>query len=146
MSERTDIIPSYLDQASLKQKYAFFQTLICLSGIDGKTADEEIAFIEEMAKKQGLDDMQLLPDFANKEEDVDGVKIINNRPQALELIYEMCNLAHVDNVLSDAEVMLIGEVGLAMGIEIEKIEQISNWVIDNIVLREQAKIIFEVEE
>ena len=146
MSERTDIIPSYLAQASLKQKYAFFQTLVCLSGIDGQTDDEEIAFIETLAKKQGLDDMQLLTDFTDKKEVVDSVKIINNRRLALELVYEMCNLAHVDNVLSDAEVMFIGEIGLAMGIELEKIEQISNWVIDNIILMEKAKIIFEEEE
>ena len=37
----------------------------------------------------------------------------------------------------------IGRVGLAMGIELDKIEQISNWVIDRLVWLEEAKIIFE---
>ena len=38
---------------------------------------------------------------------------------------------------------MIGKIGLAMGIELEKIEQISNWIIDHVIWLEQAKIIFE---
>lgn len=143
MSELTFVMPSHLDTASQKQKYAFFQTLICLSEIDGNTGEDEIDFIKNLAKKQGLDDMQLLTDFSDKKEVIDGVKIINSRPLALQLIREMCNLAHVDNVLSDNEILFIGEIGQAMGVEVEQIEQISNWVIDSIVLAERAKIIFE---
>ena len=30
-----------------------------------------------------------------------------------------------------------------MGVELEKIEQISNWVIDRIISAEEAKVIFE---
>ena len=55
----------------------------------------------------------------------------------------MCMLAHVDNILSDEETLFIGKIGLALGVEIEKIEQISNWIIDRIIWLEQAKIIFE---
>ena len=70
-------------------------------------------------------------------------KKINNRRAALELIKEMCILAHADDDLSDEETAFIGRVGLAMGIELDKIEQISNWVIDRLVWLEEAKIIFE---
>ena len=62
---------------------------------------------------------------------------------ALELIKEMCLLGHADDDLSDEEVLFIGEVGQAMGIELEKIEQISNWVIDYLIWNDQGKIIFE---
>ena len=68
---------------------------------------------------------------------------IKNRHLALELIREMCMLSHVDNVLSDNETLIIGKIGLAMNVELEKIEQISNWIIDHIIWLEQAKIIFE---
>ena len=61
----------------------------------------------------------------------------------MELIKEMCVLAHADDELSDQETLLIGRVGQAMGVELEKIEQISNWIIDRIIWLEQAKIIFE---
>ena len=61
------------------------------------------------------------------------------------MIREMCILSHVDNYLSDSETLFIGQVGLALGIELEKIEQISNWIIDRIIWLEQAKLIFEEE-
>jgi hypothetical protein len=52
-------------------------------------------------------------------------------------------LGHADNDLSDEETLFIGHAGLTMGVELEKIEQISNWVIDRIIWLEQGKIIFE---
>ena len=79
----------------------------------------------------------------NTDEVVDAVKIIDNRRAALELVKEMCILAHADNELTDDEVLLIGRVGQAMGVELEKIEQISRWVIDRVIWLEEAKLIFE---
>ena len=55
----------------------------------------------------------------------------------------MCMLANSDGDLSDQEILLIGRIGTAMGLELEKIEQISQWVIDHIVWLEEGKIIFE---
>ncbi len=74
---------------------------------------------------------------------IEEVKKIKNRRVALELIKELCVLAHADDVLTDEETLFIGRVGQAMGVELDKIEQISNWVIDKIILAEEAKIIFE---
>ena len=139
-------VPSYLAEATKKQKYVFFQTLVCLSEIDGQVDEAELDFIKEIAKNNELDDMQLLMDYANAQEVIDSVKMITDRHLAMELIYEMCKLAHVDNVLSDNEIVFIGKIGQAMGIEIEKIEQISNWIIDCMTLTENAKIIFEEEK
>ena len=68
---------------------------------------------------------------------------IKNRQAALQLIKEACLLANSDGDLSEREVVLIGRIGQAMGIELEKIEQISQWVIDRIVWLEQGKMIFE---
>lgn len=77
------------------------------------------------------------------DEIVAGVKKIKNRKLALELIKEMCLLANADSDLSDNETLLIGRVGQAMGVELEKIQQISQWVIDRIIWLEEGKIIFE---
>ena len=74
---------------------------------------------------------------------VDEVKIIKDRPKALELVKEMCMLANSDSDLSENEIRLIGKVGTAMGVELEKIQEISQWVIDRIIWLEQGKIIFE---
>ena len=144
MSDINNIVPSYLDLATEEEKNIFFQTLFCLSVVDGKIDEEEIDFITQAAEEQGIENVEQL-----KTNDIhyviDNVKKIKNRHLALELVREMCMLAHVDNVLSNEETLFIGEVGLAMGVEIEKIEQISNWIIDRIIWLEQAKMIFEVE-
>ena len=143
MSDIENIIPSNLDHASTKEKKAFFQVLLCLSNIDGHADKEEIDFIIQTAKVHGIKNLEELVNFSNEEEVINNAKVIKNRPLALELIKEMCTLSHLDNILSDEETLFIGQIGQILGIEMDKIEQISNWVIDRIIWLEQAKIIFE---
>ena len=127
------------------QKIAFMQALASLANADGKLDPEEIEFIKNVAVIYGVPEarVQEILSAKNADEVVDAVKIIDNRRAALELIKEMCILAHADNELTDDEVLLIGRVGQAMGVELEKIEQISRWVIDRVIWLEEAKLIFE---
>ena len=143
MSNINNILPSYLNAASTEEKTIFFQVLLHLADADGFTDKNEMTFIREAAKKQGITDLDTLKGFEDEEEVLKRVKIIKDRHLAMELIREMCMLSHVDNILSDEETLFIGKVGIALGIEMEKIEQISNWVIDHIFWLEQAKVIFE---
>lgn len=143
MSDISNIVPSYLSSASPDEKEVFFQVLIHLSATDGHTDDSEIDFIREAAETQGIKNIDELFAVIDEKEILDKVKIIKNRHLALELIKEMCMLSHVDNLLSDEETLFIGKVGIALGVEMEKIEQISNWIIDRIIWLEQAKYIFE---
>ncbi len=127
------------------QKIAFMQALASLANADGKLDPEEIEFIKNVAVIYGVPEarVQEILSAKNADEVVDAVKIIDNRRAALELVKEMCILAHADNELTDDEVLLIGRVGQAMGVELEKIEQISRWVIDRVIWLEEAKLIFE---
>ena len=143
MSDLVNILPSYLDSATLAEKTVFFQALLHLAGVDGVTDDNEIAFITKAAQAQGIQSLNELQGFEYEEKLLQNIQIIKNRRLAMELIREMCMLSHVDNILSDEETLFIGKVGIALGIEMEKIEQISNWVIDHIFWLEQAKVIFE---
>ena len=142
MSNITNILPSYLNSASSEEKLVFFKVLLHLADADGFTDKNEITFIKEAAKAQGIE-VDSLKDFEDEAKVLEEIKIIKNRHLAMELIREMCMLSHVDNILSDEETLFIGKVGIALGIEMEKIEQISNWVIDHIFWLEQAKVIFE---
>ncbi len=143
MDSIKEILPSYLDAATLEEKRAFFEALIAVAGADGNCDNDELKFIEESAISHGIDNVQKIMEGLDTEKVLENVSQIKNRHLALELIREMCMLSHVDNVLSDNETLIIGKIGLAMGIELEKIEQISNWIIDHIIWMEQAKIIFE---
>lgn len=143
MSDISNIVPSYLDKATAKEKNVFFRVLIHLSASDGHTDETEVNFVKKAAQIHGVKDIDNLLVESNEDDILKEVKIIKNRHLALELIKEMCMLSHVDNLLSDEETLFIGKVGIALGIEMEKIEQISNWVIDRIIWLEQAKYIFE---
>ncbi len=143
MSDISNILPSYLSQASTKEKEVFFQTLICLAQIDGIKDISETNFIKDIAFSHGIKNIDDIFQNINEEKVIQDLKIIKNRHLAMELIRELCILSHIDNILSEKEVMFIGKVGLQMGIELEKIEQISNWIIDRIIWIEQAKLIFE---
>ena len=145
MSEIDNILPSHLDNATNEQKLIFFETLLCLSAADGVQDEDELKFISSMARTYGID-IEELENHYDVDSILHEIEKISDRGLALELIREMCILAHVDNELSDEEILFIGKVGRALGVSIRKIEQISSWVIDHIVWLEQAKIIFEEDQ
>ena len=135
----------YLTKLNEDQRIAFMKALARLANADGKLEDDEKEFIREAAKIYGVPEGRLeeILKQGTDDEVVEAVKIIDDRRAALELVKEMCILAHADDELSDSETLLIGRIGQAMGVELEKIEQISQWVIDRLIWVEEGKIIFE---
>ena len=135
----------FIAKLSEDQKVAFLKAFSRLAAADGHLDPDEVEFIKHVAMTFGISEKRVneILKIDNDEEIIEAVKAIDNRRAALELIKEMCVLAHADDELSDEETVLIGKVGLAMGVDLEKIEQISNWVIDRLIWLEEAKIIFE---
>lgn len=134
-----------LSKLNEEQRVAFMKALARLANADGKLDEEEKVFIKQVAVIYGVPEKRVeeILHIDCDDEIIEAVRIIDNRRAALELIKEMCILAHADKELSDSETLLIGKVGLAMGVELEKIEQISQWVIDRVIWLEEAKLIFE---
>lgn len=141
-----EILPSYLDAATREEKRIFFEALIAVAGADGNFDNDELKFITEAAVSHGIENISEIIEGQDTEKVIADAEKIHNRHLALELVREMCMLSHVDNILSDNETLIIGKIGLAMGVELSKIEQISNWIIDHIIWLEQAKVIFEEKE
>lgn len=135
----------YLAEMSDDEKIIFFKVLTRLARVDGKLDDNERDFIREIALVYSVpaNRFEEIINVNSDDEIVAEVKKIKKRKLALELIKEMCLLANTDSDLSDNETLLIGRVGQAMGVELEKIQQISQWVIDRIIWLEEGKIIFE---
>ena len=127
------------------QKVAFLRVFVKMASIDGHFDETEKVFVKKIADDLGISPEQTEDIMKNLDNRfiIKEASLIKDRSVALELIKEMCLLGHADNDLSDEEVLFIGEVGQAMGIELEKIEQISNWVIDYLIWNDQGKIIFE---
>ncbi len=139
---------AYLEEMlkmSEDNRIAYLKAFAKLACTDGGFDEKEKQFIKKLATTYQISENRIDEIFncGSGEEIIEKVKKIDNRKIALGLIKELCILAHADDTLSDEETLFIGRVGQAMGIELDKIEQISNWVIDKIILAEEAKIIFE---
>lgn len=136
---------SYVSEMSEEDRVTFIKVMLRLARADGTVDEGEKEFIIELAKAFGVPAARAAEIKLMKSDDeiVEESKKIKNRRVAMELIKEMCMLANSDGDLSDRETLLIGRVGQAMGLELEKIEQISQWVIDRIVWLEEGKVIFE---
>lgn len=134
-----------LKSMSEDEKIVYLKALVRLARADGVFDNNEKEFIKEMAVVMGIsgDRRDEVLKVSSDEELLKEVAIIKDRRKALELVKEMCMLANSDTDLSEEETMLIGKVGLAMGVDLDKIQQISQWVIDRIIWLEQGKIIFE---
>lgn len=127
------------------KRVAYLKAFTRLACADGSFDESEKLFIKNLAKNYQISEKRVdeILNCGTDEEIIEAVKAIDNRRVALGLIRELCTLAHADDILTDKETLFIGRVGQAMGVELDKIEQISNWVIDKIILAEEAKIIFE---
>ena len=134
---------NFVAKLSNEQKIIFLKTLFHLANIDGTRDEQEIKYIKDAAIAYQIEDTEEIFKEISNDDILSELKNINNRRTALELIKELCLLGHSDSDLSDAETLFIGHAGLTMGVELEKIEQISNWIIDKIIWLEQGKIIFE---
>ena len=134
---------NFVAKLSNEQKIIFLKTLFHLANIDGTRDEQEIKYIKDAAIAYQIENTEEIFKEISNDDILSELKNINNRRTALELIKELCLLGHSDSDLSDAETLFIGHAGLTMGVELEKIEQISNWIIDKIIWLEQGKIIFE---
>ena len=135
----------FLEQMNEREVFVFLKILAQLAGSDGVLQQEEKEFIQMVAKTHGVQE-QKVQDLLLPEDEAAVIAMaseIKDRKVALQIIKEMCLLAHSDDNLTEKETMFIGKVATAMGVELEKVAQISQWVIDRIIWLEEAKVIFE---
>lgn len=141
---RTENEMTYTTAMTKEQKLIFLKTLVALAKADTKIDENEKDFLKGMSLVFNLPQEDIdIKHIPSEDEVVDMVKAIKDRKLAMNLIKEMCMLANFDGDMSDEEIVLIGRVGEAMGLSVDKIQDISQWVIDRIVLQERGKIIFE---
>ena len=136
---------NYIAGMDESDKITFLKVLSVLAKSDGSFDENQKERIEDTAIMFGIsaDKIPAILQEKSQEETIKKASEIKNRRVALALIREACFLANSDGDLKDEEILYIGKIGEAMGIDLEKIEQISQWVIDHIILQAQKKIIFE---
>ncbi len=121
----------YTSDLSLKDKTIFVDTLCYLASCDGNFDDGEFLFIESLCLA-----MEVNPPARKGrktfERILEDAKDISSIGIAHHLIKEMFFIAHYDGDLSDDEIIAISKIGLSMNMSLEEIQQISEWVIDNL--------------
>lgn len=132
----------FITNAAKEEKEAFLTILCTLANLDGGISPEEIKLIEAIAQKM---DITLEQRFFNVAPELcfKIARSITTRRLSLELIKYMLALAYTDKNFSDSEGVFIGKMSAVLGIESEKVSEISTWVIDRIIWLEQAVVIFE---
>ena len=126
-----------------KEKTAFVAVLGYLAKLDGFTEDES-DFINDIASIYGLSQKELEEASKNRDEE-ETLKIlsyITTPSTQLELIRELFFLGYADGNLSNNEVIFVSKVGEALGISVDTIERISDWVIRGIEWEEEGAEIF----
>jgi uncharacterized tellurite resistance protein B-like protein len=144
-SYNTETPTTYIDEMSIDERKSFLKILAYLAASDGNFDEKEKQFIKDLSTIFSInkEDISSILEPSTVEEIIKEASNIKNRQAALQLIKEACLLANSDGDLSEQEVVFIGKIGQAMNVELEKIEQISQWVIDRIIWLEEGKIIFE---
>ncbi|MBP5616094.1 MAG: hypothetical protein J6X42_06100 [Alphaproteobacteria bacterium] len=132
-----------LETLTDEQKVVFLKTLLFLSQQDGEVDNDEIVFIKKMAKKYRVDNVQKVFEYTTEAQLLGELKVLTSRRAALDLIKELFLLGHSNMDLKVEEILFINRVANALNISPEKVEQISRFVIDMLILQEQGKIIFE---
>ena len=132
-----------LETLTDEQKVVFLKTLLFLSQQDGEVDNDEIVFIKKMAKKYRVDNVQKVFEHTTEAQLLGELKVLTSRRAALDLIKELFLLGHSNMDLKVEEILFINRVANALNISPEKVEQISRFVIDMLILQEQGKIIFE---
>ena len=145
MQKNVNIQRSFISLMNREEKIIFVRTLLAIARSDKKLDKDEKTFIKDIGIIFGLEksDINEIVAPLTNDELLALVSKITKREVALQLIKEACFLANSDSNLNNEEIILIGDIGKAMNVELEKIEEISNWVVDRIVWLERGKIIFE---
>lgn len=134
----------FFEHVDINQRIAFLAAIAYLARVDGDFDQDEKEFFVDLAKLYMLskDAAKEAIRVRSEEQVLELVKQIEDPGLALVLIREMFYLGYEDGDLSDPEILFISKVGLTLNIPIEKMEQISNWVIRGIEWEEEGADIF----
>ena len=137
----------YISMLDEDQKVAYMTALAHLAHADGEYEIEEDMFIKEVAELSGIP-FSRLDEITTKISNEELKKIlakITDKKVAYNLLREMCVLSHADSELTDDEMEVLAISAEAMGVDLEKLEEISSWVIRGLIWKEEAAIIFDEE-
>ena len=130
------------DPTAYLQEFICLQALIFMAALTNKPTEAYQAALEACAKNLHQ------PELASAEISEQSILgSLQNITKPLLFLKKLCQEAlEPDGVLNDAEVLFLGRVARTLHIDLERVEQICDWLIDEKILAERAHLIFESEE
>ena len=138
----------FFENVDIKQRIAFMAIIAYMERMNTEPDENNLMIFDELAKLYNLSKSETDQALATltKDEVLLLAREIEHPVLALVLIRELFYLGYEYGDLSDDEILFISNVGLALSIPIEKLEQISSWVIRSIELEEEGALLFSGEE
>lgn len=132
-----------LKNLSMSEKKDCLRAMAYISKLDGHLETNEVYIVALLAKTLDLTDTRLFLQNLDENEILLSLSAITDRKVALEILKFLCFIGHADNNLTDNEVLFIGNAANAMGVELSKVQEINDWIIDGFILKENERQIFE---
>jgi len=138
----------FFENVDIKQRMAYMAIIAYMERMNTEPDENNLMIFDELAKLYNLSKSETDQALATltKDEVLLLAREIEHPVLALVLIRELFYLGYEYGDLSDDEILFISNVGLALSIPIEKLEQISSWVIRSIELEEEGALLFSGEE
>lgn len=136
---------NYINTLTSQEKEIFIKTIYVLARINDNLDQEEINHMKNLSRMYSFSSEELKEILTSnpRETILEDVKMITDGTKALQLIKEMFFLTNADGEISDDEIDFIIEVANTLEIDLEQVKLINRWVVDYLVLEEEAKILFE---
>lgn len=135
-----------LNKLDIESRKIYMKALAYVALVDDNFDDGEKEFIKSLCQINDVNEEHLdeIMHIHSDEEIADLVKNAGfDQSLKLALIRDMFTIANSDINLSDKEIISIANIGEALNISLEKLEEISEWVIEGIEWRLKGEAIFD---
>ncbi len=135
----------YINELDEEQREAFLNAIAHVAWADGGIAGAEEAFVEGVASIYELSDEAVKRVMKPKAENeiLSEVTKIDDPTIQLCLIRELFSLGYADGDLSDREILVIGKIAEVLDVPMDKVEEISDWVLEGIEWQERGEELFK---
>lgn len=117
-----------IDRLTKEQRSALMELMIHLAKADGKVDDIETKVLEQYAHLSGVEACSL----KNEHELKDLVAPFTTPDARVAVLMELIRLSHYNNYFSDEEQSAIVDVAAMMGLPMDLLAQIEDWVMEGI--------------
>lgn len=135
----------YIEELNIEQRIAFLSAVSYVAHADEESLHEDeekylaiTAAVYDIPKDNIIEIMKP----KTQEKIISMVKKINDSAIHFTLIREMFTVAHADGDLSDNEIFAIGTIATELGVSMNKVEEISSWVLKGLEWHEEGEKLF----